>query len=163
MAVELFRIDDRLIHGQVVVGWGQPLDIQRIVMVDDAVAASEWERELYRMGVPEEMSVEFLTVDAALAALDAILADARRTIVLTGDVETMRRLVAGSAGRITTVNIGGLHHRSGRAPCLRYVYLTPEEREGLQAIESLGVTVTAQDVPVCDPVPLSDVLASTGA
>jgi len=42
----LNRIDDRLIHGQVVVGWGQPLDVGFIVLVDDAVASSDWEREL---------------------------------------------------------------------------------------------------------------------
>jgi mannose/fructose/N-acetylgalactosamine-specific phosphotransferase system component IIB len=55
----LNRIDDRLIHGQVVVGWGQPLDVRFIVLVDDAVAASDWEKELYRMGVPPEMEVRF--------------------------------------------------------------------------------------------------------
>ncbi len=53
--IELFRIDDRLIHGQVVVGWGQPLDVGFIVLVDDEVATSEWEQELYRLGVPPGM------------------------------------------------------------------------------------------------------------
>ena len=40
MSIVLYRVDDRLIHGQVVVGWGQPLDIGFIVLVDDEVAAS---------------------------------------------------------------------------------------------------------------------------
>ena len=61
MTLELYRIDDRLIHGQVVVGWGQPLDIDFIVLVDDTVATSDWEQELYRMGVPPEMDVYFHT------------------------------------------------------------------------------------------------------
>jgi mannose/fructose/N-acetylgalactosamine-specific phosphotransferase system component IIB len=43
MGIQLYRIDDRLIHGQVVVGWGQPLDIRFLVLVDDLVASSEWE------------------------------------------------------------------------------------------------------------------------
>ena len=47
MPIALYRIDDRLIHGQVVVGWGQPLELRFIVLVDDDVAASEWEQELY--------------------------------------------------------------------------------------------------------------------
>ena len=59
----MYRIDDRLIHGQVVVGWGQPMDVGYIVLVDDAVAHSEWEQELYRMGVPPTMDVYFDTVD----------------------------------------------------------------------------------------------------
>ena len=65
MALELYRIDDRLIHGQVVVGWGQPLDLRFIVLVDDEVAASDWEQELYRMGVPPDMEVYFDTVTGA--------------------------------------------------------------------------------------------------
>ena len=39
MPVELYRIDERLIHGQVVVGWGRPLELRFIVLVDDEVAA----------------------------------------------------------------------------------------------------------------------------
>ena len=55
MAVLLHRIDDRLIHGQVVIGWGRPLGAQFVALVDDQVAGSDWERYLYRMGVPPEV------------------------------------------------------------------------------------------------------------
>src|SRR3712207_5416689 len=91
MAVELYRIDDRLIHGQVVVGWGQPLDVGFIALVDDEVAASDWEQELYRMGVPPEMDVYFEAVDAAAQQLARWRADARPGILLTGDIDTMVR------------------------------------------------------------------------
>ena len=52
MSWTLHRIDDRLIHGQVVVAWGQRLHPQRIEIVDDAVAASAWERELLSGSAP---------------------------------------------------------------------------------------------------------------
>src|SRR5207248_1785576 len=91
--IVLNRIDDRLIHGQVVVGWGQPLDIDFIVLVDDQVASSEWERELYRMGVPPGMDVYFHSAGDAGPALARYRTDPRRGILLTGDVATMRRLV----------------------------------------------------------------------
>jgi len=106
VTVELFRIDDRLIHGQVVVGWGQPLDIGFIVLVDDTVAASDWEQELYRMGVPPEMEVYFHSAADAIAAMPKYVADPRRGILLTGDIATMQRLVDG--GVVTTVNVGGI-------------------------------------------------------
>ena len=83
MTIELYRIDDRLIHGQVVVGWGQPLDLGFIVLVDDIVATSDWEQELYRMGVPPEMDVYFLNVNQALVALPKYREDARNGILLT--------------------------------------------------------------------------------
>ncbi len=44
MSVVLYRVDDRLIHGQVVVGWGQRLGVGFIVLVDDGVQANDWEQ-----------------------------------------------------------------------------------------------------------------------
>lgn len=158
MGVELYRIDDRLIHGQVVVGWGQPLDIAFLVLVDDEVAGSEWEQELYRMGVPPEMEVHFLTVDGAAERLPALRRDPRPGLLLAGDIDTMRRLVERDP-EIRAVNIGGIHHKAGRTQRLRYVFLTPDEERMLRGLAARGVEVTAQDVPAARPVPLDDALA----
>ena len=157
MTLVLNRIDDRLIHGQVVVGWGQPLDVRFIVLVDDGVAASEWEQELYRMGAPPEMDVYFLGVSAAVDELPRYRADSRPGILLTGDIDTMRRLV--EAGGISTINLGGIHHRTGRTQRLRYVFLNEDEETALRELAARGVAVTAQDVPGARPVPLDDILS----
>ena len=159
MSIALYRIDDRLIHGQVVVGWGQPLDLRVIVLVDDEVFASEWEQELYRMGVPPEMDVCFTDVAGAGEILTKCAADSKVAIVLAGDIDTMLRLVAGNP-QIRSVNIGGLHHSPGRLPRVRYVFLTPEEEEGLRSLEASGVEVTAQDVPSARAIPLEELLSN---
>jgi PTS system mannose-specific IIB component/fructoselysine and glucoselysine-specific PTS system IIB component len=156
----LYRIDDRLIHGQVVVGWGQAMDIEFIVLVDDAVAGSDWEQELYRMGVPPEMEVFFHTVADATGRIDDYRRDRRRGILLTGDVRSMACLVA--AGGIPAVNVGGIHHRPGRVQRLRYVFLNADEERQLREIESRGVEVAAQDVPAAWPMPLEQLLESEG-
>ena len=163
MPVALYRIDDRLIHGQVVVGWGQPLELRFIVLVDDEVASSEWEQELYRMGVPPEMTVYFQSVSDAAASLPAYQSDPRPGVMLVGDIGTMSRLVAASHGTIHSVNIGGVHHSPGRTGRLRYVFLTPYEEAGLRKIAATGVDVTAQDVPGARPVPLEELLAAPPA
>lgn len=158
MAIELYRIDDRLIHGQVVVGWGQPLELGFIVLVDDEVAASDWEQELYRMGVPPEMEVAFRSVADAVRDHAQFQRDARPGILLTGAVRTMDEL-ARAIPSIRAVNIGGVHHAAGRVQRMRYVFLTPEEENALRDIAARGLTVTAQDVPSARPVPLDDVLS----
>jgi len=157
--MELFRIDDRLIHGQVVVGWGQPLDIGFIVLVDDTVASSDWEQELYRMGVPPEMDVYFHSASDAIAALPKYVADVRRGILLTGDIATMQRLVDG--GVVDAVNIGGIHSKPGRVQRLRYVFLSPDEESQLRMLASNGVKVSAQDLPGARSVSLPDLLAGS--
>ncbi|MGQ0539060.1 MAG: PTS system mannose/fructose/N-acetylgalactosamine-transporter subunit IIB [Gemmatimonadaceae bacterium] len=163
MALELYRVDDRLIHGQVVVGWGQPLALEFIVLVDDEVAGSDWEQELYRMGVPPEMSVYFDAVSAARGKLAEYQGDDRRGLLLTADVESMARLCTGSTGNgIRKVNLGGIHHRPGRVQRLRYVFLSKQEEDVLRSMEERGIEVTAQDVPGARPLPLKEILGPAG-
>ena len=132
MTLVLNRIDDRLIHGQVVVGWGQPLDVAFIVLVDDVVAESDWEQELYRMGVPPEMEVRFHSAAEAGPQLDHYRTETRPGILLTGDIATMKCLV--EHGGVREVNVGGIHHRAGRTQHLRYVFLTPAEAAALREL-----------------------------
>jgi mannose/fructose/N-acetylgalactosamine-specific phosphotransferase system component IIB len=156
--IDLFRIDDRLIHGQVVVGWGQPLDVGFIVLVDDEVATSDWEQELYRLGAPPTMDVYFETVADVADRYPRYCDDRRRGILLTKDIETMRR-VATDVPAIRTINLGGLHYRAGRVQKLRYVFLTPDEEAALRTLAASGVIITAQDVPAARPIPVDDLLA----
>lgn len=157
MGINLYRIDDRLIHGQVVVGWGQPHNIRFLVLVDDLVASSDWEKELYRMAVPPEMEIYFADVSSAIRDHARYAGDPRPGILITGDIASMLRLVKGVKA-IGSVNLGGIHHRAGRAEKVRYVFLTTDEEDQLRALEASGVEVTAQDVPSARARPLSEVL-----
>jgi mannose/fructose/N-acetylgalactosamine-specific phosphotransferase system component IIB len=156
MSLALVRLDDRLIHGQVVVGWGQPLNIELIILVDDEVRDSAWEQDLYRMGVPSSIEVVFVSVEEARRRIPDWEADPRVGILLAGDIDTMTALVAG--GNVPRVNIGGIHHRAGRSERLRYVYLTDEEAAKLRRLASDGIVVTAQDVPTARAVPIGEFL-----
>jgi PTS system mannose-specific IIB component/fructoselysine and glucoselysine-specific PTS system IIB component len=156
LPIVLHRIDDRLIHGQVVVGWGRPMGVGFIALVDDTVAASEWEQELYRMGVPPEMTLYFADVETAGRDHSRWESDPRPGIVLTADIGTMRRLAG--AAPVTDVNLGGIHHAPGRTQRLRYVFLTPDEEQELRSLAATGVRISALDVPGGTPVELEDML-----
>jgi D-glucosaminate PTS system EIIB component len=155
MTLALYRIDDRLIHGQVVVGWGQPLNASFIVLVDDEVSSSDWEQDLYRMGVPPQIEVIFASVDQAALQLSAWEADNRVGILLVGDIDTAVAL-ARRAPQVRSFNVGGVHHRAGRRERLRFVYLTDDEAAKLRQLAASGVEVTAQDVPTARAVPVGE-------
>ncbi|HKA58249.1 MAG TPA: PTS sugar transporter subunit IIB [Gemmatimonadales bacterium] len=155
MTLALYRIDDRLIHGQVVVGWGQPLNVTFIVLVDDEVRSSDWEQDLYRMGVPPTIEVRFASVDEAAHDLSTWEADSRVGILLVGDIDTAVAL-AERAPQVRRFNVGGVHHRTGRTERLRFVYLSEDEAKKLRALSARGVEVTAQDVPTARPVPVAE-------
>lgn len=152
MPILLCRVDDRLVHGQVVIGWGKPLGLGFIVLVDDAVYASEWERDLYRMGVPPEVELIFAGVREAAERMPAWREDPRKGLILTADVATMAELCRAASAPVTRVNLGGIHHKPGRWQRTPYVYLTGDEFDLLQGLADSGVEITAQDLPTTRPV-----------
>ncbi len=157
MSLKLVRLDDRLIHGQVVVGWGNALAADHILLIDDEVAGNDWERELYTMGVPPEMDVEFATVAGAREAIERCATSQLRTIVLVGDVATLRS-ACDASDLVRRVNVGGIHEQTGRTKRLPYVFLTDEEAAGLKSLADSGIEVTARDVPSTRPVPIAEFL-----
>ena len=66
MPIILYRVDERLIHGQVVVGWSNRLKIDQIVLVNDQVSSNPWERELYLACVTPEIKTVILPVEVAV-------------------------------------------------------------------------------------------------
>lgn len=147
MPILLYRVDERLVHGQVVIGWGSELLPHRYVVVDDDLAVSEWEQELYQLSVNPDTAVDFATVEEARGLLDAWRDGSPRTVLLTRDLTTMLRLARGGALRGESVNLGGIHHREGRTRVRPYLYLDQEDRQSIRALEDEGVTVTARDLP----------------
>lgn len=146
MPIVLLRIDERLIHGQVVIGWANQLRPDRYVVVDDDLAASRWEQDLYRLGAAG-VEVAFFSTADALTHLDEWRTGFDRTILLTRDIATMRRLAESGPLRGESVVIGGVHHAPGRDEALTYVHLTEKELGDLEAIDAAGVEVVARDLP----------------
>ena len=160
MPIVLCRVDERLIHGQVVVGWGTNLHAGRIVVADDELAESSWEQELYRAGVPDEVETTFLSLDDAAARIEALQEDALRTILLLRDVEGLKRLAAPLAAAGVEVNLGGIHHAEGRERVLPYLFLSAREREALRSVGASGVRLSARDLPGSRRVSLSELVGA---
>ncbi len=159
MTVVLFRIDERLIHGQVVIGWGTQLRPGRYIVVDDELADSAWEQDLYRLGLPEDADGEFLSVTECRQRLPALRDDHITTVILTRKVEAMLELARDRCMEGETVNLGGLHHSTDRVERLPYLYLNTGEASQLREIVAEGVTVTAQDLPGSRRVDLETLLS----
>ena len=152
MSWALHRIDDRLIHGQVLVAWGARLDPARIWVVDDGVAASEWERDLFREAAPG-IDVRVASVAEAAAAHAGETEAPRAAFLLVRNLDTARRL-ADAGARVAEWNVGGLHYAPGKEKVNDYVYLDERDRESAKALMAGGARLIVQDVPASRPLPL---------
>lgn len=158
MPIVLLRVDERLIHGQVVVGWGERLHMDRIVVVDDELSDSAWEQELYCLGVPPSVDAAFLDVEEARRTYPHWKTESRRVVVLVRDLTTLVRLAEGGVLEGETVNLGGIHHSLGRERVLPYLFLSRAERRALERLTELGARVSARDLPGSREVELDELL-----
>lgn len=158
MSILLYRVDERLIHGQVVIGWGSELHPRRYLVVDDELATSEWEQELYALGLPSAVEVLFASVADGREALAGWREDDCPSVLLTRDIESMLALARDGDLSDVSINIGGIHHGPGRTDVLGYVYLSTEDRAALRELAGLCAEITAQDLPASQKVPLDTLL-----
>jgi len=160
MAILLCRVDDRLIHGQVVVGWGAQLRLDFIAVVDDELSESEWEQDLYRAGLPDSVDARFASSADAIDLFPDWAKEAERGFVLTRDIATMRRLAESGVLDGIEVNLGGIHAAPGRERVMPYLFLSDDDRSELDRLRETGVSVSAQDVPTARRIGLEELLES---
>jgi PTS system mannose-specific IIB component/fructoselysine and glucoselysine-specific PTS system IIB component len=158
MPILLFRVDERLIHGQVVLGWGHRLRPERYVVVDEALAESDWEQELYRLSLDAEADAVFVGPGDALHRLDGWRESPVRTVLLTRDLDTMLSLAADGRLAGAEVNLGGIHHAPGRSTVRSYIHLDDADRERIRRLDELGVTVSGRELPDSSRVSLEALL-----
>jgi len=153
MSWVLHRVDDRLIHGQIAIAWGQRLRPRRIWVVDAAAAADPWESELLRAAAPEA-EVRVVAVEEAAAGWEAESGAAGGAFLLVRDLRTALALVEAGAG-VRAFNLGGLHYAPGKTRVNDYVYLDDADRATARALLRRGVALEVQDVPASRPLPLA--------
>jgi len=149
----LQRVDDRLIHGQVLVAWAQHLHPERIWVVDDAAAGNAWEKDLMSSAAPG-VEVRIVTVAAMAAAWAQEEAAPGGAFLLVRDLETALALVEAGA-TIARLNLGGLHHAPGKSKVNEYIYLDDADRARARALLARGLALDVQDVPGAVAKPLA--------
>lgn len=149
----LQRVDDRLIHGQVVVAWGGRLHPERIWIVDERAASDPWEKDLLASAAPGA-EVRVVTVATMAAAWHDEAAAPGGAFLLVRDLGVALALVEAGAA-IERLNLGGLHYAPGKTKVNEYIYLDEADRARARALLARGVALEVQDVPGARPEPLA--------
>jgi PTS system mannose-specific IIB component len=146
MGVALLRVDDRLVHGQVVEGWIPHLKADLVAVVSDSAAGDAVQAALMKMALPAAVGLLVLKVVEAAAALSAPAAAARRILVLVpAPAEALALLSKGLS--VDRVNVGGLHYTVGKVQLGRALFLDEKDKAALRAICARGVRLEGRPLP----------------
>ena len=153
MSLVLIRIDDRVIHGQVVEGWARVLRIKHILVVDEAICKDDMRKMLYCMAVPNTMKVSFKTIKEAAQQVKQHEFDPVRTLVLFSEPAAVLEFVKLGV-QIKSINVGGIHYDEGKRQVLKFVSVTPDDVEVFHQLAEQGIEVEARAVPTDEKIPL---------
>ncbi len=149
--IALVRVDNRLVHGQVLEAWVPRLHVDRVVVADDEAASSPLAQAAMTLALPPELHGSVLRV--ADVDYPALARGPGTVLLLFRDVEDVVRAVAAglTPGLARHVNLGNVHYAAGRRPVTPSVFLADRELAAIEALEAAGFEVDAQAVPTETP------------
>jgi mannose/fructose/N-acetylgalactosamine-specific phosphotransferase system component IIB len=157
--IVLTRIDDRLIHGQVVEGWVNFLKSTCIVVCDDGVASNALQRSIMELSVPLGLKVFIVPVKEICGLLNNQGLDHERVILLfSRPVDVLHALKSGL--NCQALNIGGMHYVPGKRKLMDVLAVDDEDIEILKEIAGLGIKIDVRSVPTQRALPLEKVFSA---
>jgi PTS system mannose-specific IIB component len=146
MKIVLSRVDERLVHGQVIASWTKILSIKKILIIDTQLAADDFMKTVISMAAPSGVSVSILTVDEAVELLRSEEdGSGVNTMLLFKNAVYALELVEKGVN-LKELNIGNMGAASARKAISKNVYATPQEIEVFKKLMDKGVYVYLQMV-----------------
>lgn len=146
MSIVLARIDNRLIHGQVLEAWVPSVNANCIVVANDQVASLTFQRLLMEAAVPRGIRVEIGTVAEAAKILASEEIHGRRVLLLFATAEDALRAHRLGVG-FSDLNLGNMHGGEGKVRLSCTIALDPGDVSNLNALEEEGVRIVSQCIP----------------
>jgi len=152
----LIRVDNRLIHGQIIEGWLPFLDSTRIIVVNDEAATDLFRKMVLEMAVPYDIEVLVYTVDEFSRTSIHDGEYWKNTIVLFGNIADV--LTAYELDfRFDKLNIGNVHSEEGTVCFTPSIFLNECDVNNLMHLIDRGVDVEVRSVPNDRPIDFRDV------
>jgi PTS system mannose-specific IIB component len=162
--VALIRVDNRLVHGQVLEAWLPALDAHGILVADDEAATNVLARSAMALAIPPKIQFQVLKV---AGAADLLRPGGKgvpgvRTLLLVRDVRDAVSLHELGVP-LPRLNLGNVHFGAGRKQVAPSIYLDAGEMAELARLAVAGTEVEARAVPAEQPTPLAELQARFAA
>jgi mannose/fructose/N-acetylgalactosamine-specific phosphotransferase system component IIB len=142
--ISFFRIDDRLIHGQIATTWIRHIAPTAVVLADDKTVGSPLLISLQKMSAPKDFPLHILTVSDAIEQLNGPLAR-ERVFLLVGNVASAHQIALNCGPK--ELNLGNLGYKEGYENLVKRLFVSQEDKRMLKEIADAGIRIYAQMLP----------------
>ncbi|MEG0274158.1 MAG: PTS sugar transporter subunit IIB [Longicatena sp.] len=142
MNITIFRIDDRLIHGQVVTAWIAYSDAKQILVADDKAATDSLQQSLLKMATPKSVKLDIMSLDDAKLKIETDASDTKTLLLVRGPAQALTLIDA--CKEVNSINIGNLNMKKGKRKILDNCWVDEDEVSNLKKLgEKVEVEVRA--------------------
>ena len=154
MPIIFARVDDRLIHGQVVQAWLPELDIDEVVIPCPIDKECRMNKNLLRLSLPFEYE---LTVMIPNRCVSYMMDSPKRILLLMGSLQDLKPLLEDGL-QIKSLNIGGMHFKEGAHKLAENVFLDEQDKNTLRILNDLGIEIETRAVPSSKSISVKEIL-----
>ena len=157
MIVQL-RIDERLIHGQIVTSWSKTLNVNMIVVANDSAADNELQKAMLKMAAPEGIKVNIRKVDDCIRLLKDEKADQFRILLIVDNPQDALRLV--NELPISDVNVANFTKKKAESKhqITTFISASNEDLELFRQLVLTGKNVYSQMLPSTEAKSFKDLI-----
>lgn len=158
--IEMIRLDDRLVHGQVAVIWSKRLGVDRIIVASDEAANDELQSSALKMAAPASAKVFVLGIEKAATIINDVRSKDKKILVVTDSPDKIYRLVnlIDEKPVIDIANYGRIAGTSDKSKVTETVYTSKNENELLKKLIDKKYEVFYQPLPEDKKILLSDLI-----
>lgn len=154
--ISLIRIDDRLIHGQVMTRWVKHVETTTILIIDDDLVNDDFMVSVLEMSVPKGIKLKVVNIASAISILTTN-EDDEKYLILTKSPNPLLKLVQNNVP-ITNIILGGMGVNSIRKNFYRNLAASDEEITSFKALIELGIFIEIQAIPSDKAIDLSSII-----
>lgn len=145
MSIEFVRIDDRLVHGQVVTTWLKKYDIEQVIIVSDSIAEDKTRQAILKISAPVGLKIVFFTVQRFIEVLNTVPIKKKTMLIYTNPKEVSLCMDGGL--ELEYLNVGQMSKTEDNEKVTGGVALGEEDKEFFRKIVAKGTRVEIQMVP----------------
>lgn len=139
MEIKIARIDERLVHGQVITSWCKKFSINKIVVIDDDVARDPFMSQVITLSAQAGMEIIIKEVSKALEFLKEGTASGNIMLLFKNPIAVLDLVKTGYV--LPEVNLGNIGSSPTRKRISKNVSLTSEEIDMVNRIIEAGTRV----------------------
>ncbi|HLD28896.1 MAG TPA: PTS sugar transporter subunit IIB [bacterium] len=144
--ISVIRIDDRLIHGQVIEGWVKHFNLEKIIIVDDQICRDPFQQRIMKIALLPGLIAEFVSLEEAVLAWSTWEAEEPLSILLVSHPDVILSLIE-KGKPIRKVNVGCMHYEGGKEAVLKSVYWDEAEKKVFEILSSRGIEIEGKGIP----------------